>query len=54
LTSPDASARRRADLLATLPADDEAPPSSTAAAAVLEALPWQRFMAVVRRVLGLG
>lgn len=47
--------RASADLLATLPPDEEAPPSSTTpGAAVLEPLPWQRFMAVVRRLLGLG
>ncbi len=47
--------RTSAGLLATLPADEEAPPSSTTAGpGVLEPLPWQRFMAVVRRLLGLG
>jgi Zn-finger nucleic acid-binding protein len=47
--------RASAALLATLPADEEAPPPSTSAGpGVLEPLPWQRFMAVVRRLLGLG
>ncbi|MEA2748910.1 MAG: hypothetical protein QOI41_3053 [Myxococcales bacterium] len=47
--------RASAGLLATLPADEEAPPSSTTAGpGVLEPLPWQKFMAVVRRLLGLG
>ncbi len=46
--------RASAGLLATLPADEEPPPSSTTGPGVLEPLPWQRFMAVVRRVLGLG
>jgi len=44
--------RTSAGLLATLPADDEAPASSTAGA-MLEPLPWQRFMAVIRRLLGI-
>jgi Zn-finger nucleic acid-binding protein len=47
--------RTSAGLLVTLPADEEPPPSSTTEGAhVLEPLPWQRFMAVVRRLLGLG
>jgi Zn-finger nucleic acid-binding protein len=46
--------RASAALLATLPADEEAaPPSTSAGPGVLEPLPWQRFMAVVRRLLGL-
>jgi Zn-finger nucleic acid-binding protein len=49
--------RTSAGLLATLPADEEAPPSTTPGTPgprVLEPLPWQRLMAVVRRLLGLG
>lgn len=48
--------RTSAGLLATLPADgDEVPPPSSAVGpGVLEPLPWQRFMAVVRRLIGLG
>jgi Zn-finger nucleic acid-binding protein len=48
--------RTSAGLLATLPADeDEAqPPSASTGPGVLEPLPWQRFMAVVRRLIGLG
>lgn len=47
--------RASAALLATLPADEEAPPPSTSTGpGVLEPLPWQRFMAVVRRLLGLS
>jgi hypothetical protein len=46
--------RASAELLSTLPADEEAPPSSTTpGTAVLEPLPWQKLMAVVRRALGL-
>jgi Zn-finger nucleic acid-binding protein len=45
--------RTSAGLLATLPPDDEAPASSTAGAA-LEPLPWQRFMALLRRLLGIS
>jgi Zn-finger nucleic acid-binding protein len=49
--------RASADLLATLPPDEEPPPSSVswqpAGAPVLEPLPWEKIMAVVRRVLGL-
>ncbi len=48
--------RTSAGLLATLPADgDEVPPpSSTVGPGVLEPLPWQRLMAVVRRLIGLS
>jgi Zn-finger nucleic acid-binding protein len=48
--------RTSAGLLATLPPDeDEAkPPSSSVGAGVLEPLPWLRFMALVRRLIGLG
>lgn len=48
--------RTSAGLLATLPPDEDdvPPPSSAIGAAVLEPLPWQRFMAVLRRILGLG
>ena len=44
--------RTSAALLATLPADEDevAPPSSAVGVGVLEPLPWQRFMAVVRRL----
>ncbi len=52
--------RASADLLSTLPPDEEPPPSSVSwgargetGAPVLEPLPWQKIMAVVRRVLGL-
>ena len=44
--------RTSAALLATLPPDEEAPPSSTEANAVLEPLPWQRFVALVKRLIG--
>lgn len=46
--------RTSATLLATLPPDQEAPPSSTEGSAVLEPLPWQRFVALVKRLVGLG
>ncbi|MDB4939506.1 MAG: hypothetical protein JWP87_6478 [Labilithrix sp.] len=48
--------RTSAGLLATLPADEDEskPPSSAVGPAVLEPLPWQRFMALVRRLIGLG
>jgi Zn-finger nucleic acid-binding protein len=47
--------RTSAGLLATLPPDeDEVPPASSAVGpGVLEPLPWQRFMAVIRRLIGL-
>jgi Zn-finger nucleic acid-binding protein len=47
--------RTSAGLLATLPADEDEvpPPSSAVGPGVLEPLPWQRFMAVVRRLIGL-
>ena len=46
--------RTSASLLATLPPDEAAPPSSTVAHAVLEPLPWQRFVALVKRLVGAG
>jgi hypothetical protein len=46
--------RTSAALLATLPPDEEAPASSTEGSAVLEPLPWQRFVALVKRLVGLG
>jgi hypothetical protein len=46
--------RASAALLATLRTYDAAPPSSTEGAAILEPLPWQRFMALVKRLLGLS
>ena len=46
--------RTSAALLATLPPDEEAPASSTESSAVLEPLPWQRFVALVKRLVGLG
>jgi hypothetical protein len=46
--------RTSAALLATLPPDEEAPPSSTETNAILEPLPWQRFVALVKRLIGLG
>lgn len=47
--------RTSAGLLATLPPDEDEvpPPSSAVGPGVLEPLPWQRFMAVVRRLIGL-
>ena len=45
-------ARASAALLATLPPDEAAPPSSTGANAVLEPLPWQRFVMLVKRLMG--
>jgi len=45
-------ARTSAALLATLPPDEAAPPSSTGANAVLEPLPWQRFVMLVKRLIG--
>jgi hypothetical protein len=47
--------RMSAGLLATLPPDEDEvpPPSSAVGPGVLEPLPWQRFMAVVRRLIGL-
>ena len=44
--------RTSASLLAALPPDDEAPASTTAGAA-LEPLPWQRFVALLRRLIGI-
>jgi Zn-finger nucleic acid-binding protein len=46
--------RTSAGLLATLPADEDEvpPPSSAVGAGVLEPLPWQRFMALVRKLIG--
>lgn len=46
--------RTSAGLLATLPADEGAPPSSTTGPGILEPLPWQRFMALVRRLFGVS
>lgn len=46
--------RTSAALLATLPPDEAAPPSSTEGSAILEPLPWQRFMALLKRLVGLG
>ncbi len=43
--------RTSASLLATLPPAEEAPPSSTEANAVLEPLPWQRFVALIKRLV---
>ena len=45
--------RTSAGLLATLPADEDdvPPPSSAVGHGVLEPLPWQRFMAVLRRLV---
>jgi ferredoxin len=47
--------RTSATLLATLPQDEDEvpPPSSAVGPGVLEPLPWQRLMAVVRRLIGL-
>jgi Zn-finger nucleic acid-binding protein len=41
-----------ADLLASLPPEEGAPPSE--AARVLEPLPWQKFVAVVKAIFGVG
>jgi hypothetical protein len=46
--------RTSAALLATLPPDEEAPPSSTEANAVLEPLPWQKFVLLVKRLMGVS
>ena len=46
--------RSSAALLATLPPDEEAPPSSTEASGVLEPLPWQRFVALLKRLVGVA
>lgn len=46
--------RTSAGLLATLPPDEDAPPSSTDASKVLEPLPWQRLMALLRRLVGIS
>lgn len=46
--------RASAALLATLPPDEELPPSTSSGPGALKPLPWQRLMAVVRRLLGLG
>lgn len=46
--------RSSAALLAMLPPDEEAPPSSTEASAELEPLPWQRFVALVKRLVGVA
>jgi Zn-finger nucleic acid-binding protein len=44
--------RTSAGLLATLPADEEAPPSETEEAVVVEPLPWRRFVSLLRRLVG--
>lgn len=46
--------RTSAGLLATLPPDEEPPPSSTEASRALEPLPWQRFVSLLRRLVGLA
>jgi Zn-finger nucleic acid-binding protein len=46
--------RTSASLFAMLPPDEEAPASSTEGNALLEPLPWQRFVALVKRLVGLG
>ena len=47
--------RTSASLLATLPPDEAPPPSSVLeGAAVLEPLPWQRFVALVKRLVGIA
>ena len=48
--------RTSAETLATLPPDEEPPPSRAQGAngpAVLDPLPWQRFVMLLKRVLGL-
>jgi Zn-finger nucleic acid-binding protein len=47
--------RTSAETLATLPADEEPPPSQAVGGpALLEPLPWQRLLLVLKRILGLG
>ena len=46
--------RTSAGMLATLPAAEEAPPSSTEASSVFEPLPWRRFVTLLRRLVGLS
>jgi Zn-finger nucleic acid-binding protein len=46
--------RTTAHLLSALPADEPAPASSTEALGVLEPLPWERFLALLKRLIGLG
>ncbi len=43
--------RAAAELLSTLPREETAPPPSESPK-VLEPLPWQRFMGVVRKIFG--
>ncbi len=45
--------RTSADLLAALPPDEAPPESSTEGAAILEPLPWQKFVALVKRLVGI-
>jgi Zn-finger nucleic acid-binding protein len=45
--------RTSAGLLAAVPADEGAPPSTSEASRALEPLPWQRFVALLRSLLGL-
>jgi Zn-finger nucleic acid-binding protein len=45
--------RTAAETLATLPADDPPPPSETTPVRILEPLPWQRFLALLKRLVSL-
>jgi Zn-finger nucleic acid-binding protein len=45
--------RTSAALLATLPLDEEPPGAEAEGPAILEPLPWQRLLQLVRRLLGL-
>lgn len=46
--------RTSAEVLSTLPPDEQAPRSSTEAAAILEPLPWQKFVMLVKRLVGVS
>jgi hypothetical protein len=47
-------AKSSAEMLAVLPPEDEPPPSKAQGPEVLEPLPWQRFLMVLKRALGLA
>jgi Zn-finger nucleic acid-binding protein len=47
-------AKSSAEMLAALPPEDEPPPSQTQGPEVLDPLPWQRFLMVLKRALGLA
>ena len=46
--------RTSAEVLSTLPPDEQAPPSSTTSRAILEPLPWQKFVMLVKRLVGVS